>query len=317
VRLRPEGGADRLRAAAAQVRPTLGTVVALTLLVVFWASAFPAIKIALDGMGPAHLTLARHLVASVALLGFLALFRARPWPQRRDVAGFVGLGAIGITTYHLALNFGEVHVSAGASSLIIATAPALTALVAWWLTGDRLPALGWWGTGVAFGGVALIVVGDGAVGEVHPAAALVLLSALATAFLAVLQRRFLGRYRPLEVTAYLTWGGTLPLLVFLPGLGEALVGAGTPALLATLHLGVVPSAIAYTLFAVALARASAPIVTSFLYLVPVVALLLSWWWLGEVPSVLTLVGGAIAVVGVTLVQRAKRRPRPLAIGASA
>jgi drug/metabolite transporter (DMT)-like permease len=308
------------------VRPTVGTVVALSLLVVFWASAFPAIKLALEGMGPAHLTLARHLVASAALAVFLALFRARPWPRRRDVPGFLGLGAIGITTYHLALNFGEVHVSAGASSLIIATAPALTALVAWWLTGDRLPSLGWWGTAIAFGGVALIVVGDGtagggaagggAVGVVHPAAALVVLSALATALLAVLQRRYLERYRPLEVTAYLTWGGTLPLLVFLPGLGEALRGAGTPSLLATLHLGVVPSAIAYTLFAVALARASAPIVTSFLYLVPVVALVLSWWWLGEVPSALTLGGGALAVVGVTLVQRSKRRARPIAAGAS-
>jgi drug/metabolite transporter (DMT)-like permease len=141
-----------LTAAPAGVRPSVGTAVVLTLLVVFWASAFPAIKLGLAGMGPAHLTLARHLVASIAFLGFLIAFRSRPWPAWRDVPRFVGLGAIGITTYHLALNFGEVHVSAGASSLIIATAPALTALVAWWLTGDRLPPLGWWGSAVALAG---------------------------------------------------------------------------------------------------------------------------------------------------------------------
>jgi drug/metabolite transporter (DMT)-like permease len=288
------------------VRPGLGTFVVLALLVVFWASAFPAIKIGLAGLGPAHLTLARHLVASVAFLPFLLAFRGRLLPQRRDLGRFVGIGAIGITTYHLALNFGEVHVSAGASSLIIATAPALTALVAWWLTGERLPAVGWWGTAVALAGVALVVLGDGDVGFVHPAAGLVLLSALATALFAVLQRPLLARYRPLEVTAYVTWGGTLPLLVFLPGFAGALGEAGAPALLAALHLGVVPSAIAYTLFAIALSRASAPIVTSFLYLVPVVALLLSWWWLGEVPSAVTLAGGAVAVVGVALVQRSRR-----------
>jgi drug/metabolite transporter (DMT)-like permease len=306
-----------LTTAPAGVRPGVGTTVVLALLVVFWASAFPAIKLGLAGMGPAHLTLARHLVASIAFLGFLAAFRSRPWPAWRDVPRFVGLGAIGITTYHLALNFGEVHVSAGASSLIIATAPALTALVAWWLTGDRLPALGWWGSAVALAGVALVVWGDGALGSMHPAAGLVLLSAVATAFFAVLQRSLLTRYRPLEVTAYVTWGGTLPLLVFLPGLGEALANAGPPALLATLHLGVVPSAIAYTLFAVALSRASAPIVTSFLYLVPVVALLLSWWWIGEVPSLVTSLGGAVAVVGVALVQRAKRPARATPSGAAA
>jgi len=296
------------------VRLGARTLVALALLVVFWASAFPAIKLGLAGLGPAHLTLARHLVASLTFIPFLLAFRARRWPAWRDAPAFLGLGVVGIATYHLALNFGEVHVSAGASSLIIATAPALTALIAWRLTGDRLPALGWWGTAIAFAGVALIVLGDGAVGVVHPAAGLILVSATATAFFAVLQRPFLARYRPLEVTAYVTWGGTLPLLAFLPGLPQALAGAGSGPLLATLHLGVVPSAIAYTLFAVALQRAPAPVVTSFLYLIPVVALLLSWWWLGEVPSLLTLFGGAVAVVGVVLVQRPRHAARSLAAG---
>jgi drug/metabolite transporter (DMT)-like permease len=289
-----------------------GTFVVLGFLVVLWASAFPAIKIGLEGYGPAHLTLLRHAVASLAFVPLLLVFRRRLWPERRDVARFVGVGVVGITTYHLALNFGEVHVSAGATSLIIATAPVLTALVAWGLTGDRLPALGWLGSAIAFGGVALVVLGDGPVGRIHPAAALVLLSATATAFFAVLQRPFFRRYRPLEVTAFLTWGGTLPLLVFAPGALAAIADAPPSATLAVLHLGVVPSAIAYTLFAIALSRAPAPLVTSFLYLVPVVALLLSWWWLGEVPSRLTLVGGLVAVLGLVLVQRSKRARAPLA-----
>jgi drug/metabolite transporter (DMT)-like permease len=284
-----------------------GTLVALGFLVVLWASAFPAIKVGLEGYGPGHLTLLRHAVASLAFVPFLVAFRRRMWPERRDLPTFLGLGVVGMTVYHLALNFGEVHVSAGATSLIIATAPALTALVAWALTGDRLPPLGWAGTAVSFLGVALIVLGDGTVGRIHPAAGLILVSALATAFFAVLQRPMLARYRPLEVTAFVTWGGTLPLLAFAPGVVSAVRDAPTASTWAVVHLGVVPSAIAYTLFAIALSRAPAPLVTSFLYLVPVVALLLSWWWLGEVPSSLTVVGGAVAVAGLLLVQRSKRR----------
>lgn len=285
------------------------TLVALGFVVVLWASAFPAIKVGLEGYGPAHLTLLRHLVASLAFVPLLLVFRCRAWPDRRDLPTFLGLGVVGMAVYHLALNFGEVYVSAGATSLIIATAPALTALVAWALTGDRLPALGWAGSAVSFAGVALIVLGDGAVGTIHPAAGLILVSALATAFFAVLQRPMLRRYRPLEVTAFATWGATLPLLAFAPGAATAVLAAPAASTWAVVHLGVVPSAIAYTLFAIALSRAPAPVVTSFLYLVPVVALLLSWWWLGEVPSSLTVVGGAVAVVGLVLVQRSKRRPR--------
>ncbi len=288
-----------------------GTVVALTILVVLWASAFPAIKLGLEGLSPGHLTLARHLVASVVFVPFLLVARARMLPRLSDVPALLGLGLLGITTYHLALNTGEQRVSAGATSLIIATAPAITALIAWLVLRDRLGPLGWFGTALGLLGVSLIVVGDArdaaAAVVVEPYAGLILLAAVATAWFAVLQRPLLGRYRPLEFTAFVTWCGTLPMLVFLPGLGTAVGEAGASARLATLHLGVFPSAIAYTLFAFGLSRAPATLVTAWLYLIPGFALLFSWWWLGEVPSALTLVGGVVVVFGVVLVNLSKRR----------
>lgn len=287
-----------------------GTVVALTSLVVLWASAFPAIKLGLEGLSPGHLTLARHLVASVVFVPFLLVARARLLPRLSDVPALLGLGLLGITTYHLALNTGEQRVSAGATSLIIATAPAITALIAWLVLRERLGSMGWIGTALGLLGVGLIVIGDArdAVAlAVEPYAGLILLAAVATAWFAVLQRPLLGRYRPLEFTAFVTWSGTLPMLVFLPGLGSAVVEAGALPRLATLHLGVFPSAIAYTLFALALSRAPATLVTAWLYLIPGFALLFSWWWLGEVPSALTLVGGVVVVIGVVLVNRSRRR----------
>lgn len=305
---------------------TAGTVAAVGVLVLLWASAFPIIKIGLEDLSAPHLTLLRHLVASAAFVVFLIALRRRPWPAWRDWPALIGLGVTGIFVYHLALNTGELRVSAGATSLIIATAPLLTAIVATALRRDRLSALGWAGSLLGFGGVALIVIGDAAahggaaLGLVlDPYAGLILLAALATALFAVLQRPLLERYRPIELMAYVTWGGTVPMLLFLPGLAEAVVGAWPRSALAALHLGVFPSAIAYTLFAVALSRAPATLVTTYLYLIPIVALLLSWWWLGEVPTVLTVVGGAVVVVSLVVVRHAKRRdaarvlaaPRPV------
>jgi len=298
---------------------TAGTALALMVLVVLWASAFPAIKLGLEGLGPGHLTLARHLVASTVFVPFLLVAKARLLPRRADLPALLGLGLVGISVYHLALNTGEQRVSAGATSLLIATVPALTAVVAWLVRRDRLGPLGWSGTALGLVGVALIASGDGGVALAQvadaplagsgfePYALFIVVAAVATAVFAVAQGPLLRRYRPLEFTAYVTWAGTLPLLVFAPGFVGALAEAGSMPLLATLHLGVFPSAVAYTLFALALSRAPATAVTAWLYLIPGFALLFSWWWLGEVPSALTLVGGAVVVVGVVLVQRSKRR----------
>ncbi|CAN5733472.1 DMT family transporter [soil metagenome] len=301
---------------------TTGTLAALGVLVVLWASAFPIIKIGLEELSAPHLTLLRHLVASAAFVVFLLVFRRRRWPDWRDWPALVALGGVGIFVYHLALNVAELRVSAGATSLIVATAPLLTAVVATALRRDRLPPLGWVGSVLGFMGVALIVVGDAsangasALGLVfEPYAALVLLAAFATALFAVLQRPLLERYRPLELMAFVTWGGTLPMLLFAPGLAAAAVEAWPRSLLAAVHLGVFPSAIAYTLFALALSRAPATLVTTYLYLIPLIALLLSWWWLGEVPTPLTAVGGAIVVIALVVVRHAKRRDALRAITA--
>lgn len=286
-------------------------VLALLGVALLWGSAFPLIKVGLGdsaatGLSVPHLTLARHLVASLAFLPFLALTGRRLRPWRADVPMFALLGFAGIFTYHLCLNAGELRVSAGATSLIIAAAPAITALLARLVTGERLPALGWAGSLTSFAGVALIVVGDAREVAFDPFALFVLLSAFATSLYFVLQGRMFARYDAVEVTAFVTWGGTVPMLAFLPGLPADLASAGGEALLAVGYIGLFPSAVAYSLFAFAMTRAPVTQVTTFLYFVPVFSLLLSWALLGEVPSLLTVLGGGIVIAGIVVVNRARR-----------
>lgn len=286
---------------------TWGLAFNLLLLAVLWGSAFPGIKVGLEGFSAAHLTLARFAVASLCFVPYLFLAKKRLLPRTRDVPYFFLLGLLGITVYHLALNYGELFVTAGAASLIIATAPAITAVVAYFLIGDRLPPLGWLGIGVSFAGVLLIVMGDRAELAFNPYALLVLLSAVVTAFYAVLQKPLFVRYRAVEVTAFSTWAGTLPLFVFLPTLPADLADAGLEPLLATLYIGVFPAAVAYAQFSYAISKLPVTVVAAFLYAVPVFSLLFSWLWIGEVPTLLTLVGGTVAIVGIALVNVAKRR----------
>lgn len=83
----------------------------------------------------------------------------RPSPQGRrwgDVGRFLLLGATGIFLYHTGLNWGETRVSAATASLLVATAPALTALLSRLWLGERLSQRGWQGLMLSFLGVAII-----------------------------------------------------------------------------------------------------------------------------------------------------------------
>ena len=288
----------------------------LLLLAVFWGSAFPLIKIGLEDFSPGHLTLIRFLVASSLFVPYLHFTKSKLFPKLRDVPYFFLLGFLGITIYHTALNFGELHVTAGAASLIIATAPAISAVLAYFMLSDRLPWLGWVGTLVSFFGVFLIVIGEDKGLTFNPYALLILLCAIVTAFFVVLQKPMLSRYKSAEVSAFATWAGTVPLFVFAPGFVGEGSAASTAPLLAAIYIGVFPAAISYAIFSYALSQAPVTVVTAFLYTVPVFSILFSWLLIGEVPTSLTLFGGGVAIAGIVMVNWAKRRVRLRASNAS-
>lgn len=278
------------------------TLTALAITLLFWASAFAAIRAGLAAYEPGHLALLRFLVASAALAVY-ALVTRMPLPRRVDLPRIALLGFIGITLYHLALNYGEETVTAGAASMLIAAAPAITALLATRFLGERLRLLGWLGIGISFAGVALIALGEGDGVRFDPGALLILFSALATSVYFVFQKPMYKRYTSFQFTAYSIWAGTLFMLVLLPGLPQAIERAPPGATLAVIYLGIFPAALAYMTWTYALSRAPASITTSFLYLSPVLATFIAWLWLGEMPTGLSVIGGVAALAGVIVVNR--------------
>lgn len=295
------------------------TLAALAATLLFWSSAFVAIRVAVRSFDPGAMALLRFLVASAAIGSWIAARRRaaradrpRSWRlERRDLPGLLALGATGVAGYHLLLNAGERTVSAGSASVLICTAPIWTVLLARLILGERLEARALAGVALAFAGVVWVSLGESTGPLWSPGALLVSGAALLQGLFFTLQKLFLRRHAPLQLTAWAIWLGTALLLPWAPRLAADLARAPLPAVLAVVYLGVFPSAIAYFTWTHALARAAASRVTSVLFLVPPLAVVMGWLLLDERPGVAALGGGALTLAGVLLAQRrpASRRPR--------
>ncbi|MDQ2958887.1 MAG: DMT family transporter [Actinomycetota bacterium] len=276
--------------------------------VVSWATAFPAIRVGLEGYSPWALGLLRLLVATL-VLAVVGLLVRPVRPRGRQWWRVIACGLLGQTLYQGLLMTGEVSVPAGTASVLITTAPIFSVLAASLFLRERIGAR-WKGFLVAFAGAALVGASLGVGGGLT--ALVVLAAALCQGLYHVAVKPLAEQLGALSATIWSLWAGAILALPAAPALISDSRSASGSSLLAAIFLGVVPSALGYLVWSDALTRSTVARSTIALYLVPVVAMALSWWWLGERPTVLAVFGGAIAVAGVIIVRRtAAVPPRPV------
>ncbi len=288
------------------MKPT--ALVAAGVTVVLWASAFVAIRHLGTELSAGPLSLARLLVGSV-LLGLLLLVKRERFrmPQRRDWPLLLACGLLWFGVYNVALNAAERRLDAGTAAMLVHIAPLLVALLAGLTLGEGFPRRVLIGSFVAFGGVLLIGLSTSTGQAETWGVILCVTAAVSYAVGVVTQKPLLSRLPAAQVTWLACVIGTVVCLPYTPGLIHE-IGAARPATLWwVFYLGAFPTALGFTTWAYALSRTTAGRMGATTYLVPMVAILLAWVFLGETPAGLALVGGALCLVGVAVSRSERRR----------
>ncbi len=275
----------------------------LLLLSVLWGGSFLFNRLAVAEIPPLTLTLERVALASAALFAMLKITgRALP-AGRASWTAFLGMGLLNNVVPFTLIAYGQTTLGAGLASVLNATTPLFTVLVAHGLTSDEkmtLPKVAGVVLGVA--GVAVLIGLDRVGFGTHLAAELACLGAT---FSYALSNIYGRRFRRMGVDPMQTAFGqvTASSLVLLPlslliDRPWALPVPSATALACVAGLGLLSTAVAYQLFFRVLASAGATAVSLVTLMIPPTAIMLGVAVLGERLEAHQIAGALLIALGL-------------------
>ena len=283
--------------------------------VIVWGASFVATKIALQEISPVSIVWLRFLMG-VVILGIAVVLRGQlTLPAKKEWSYFALLGFLGITFHQWLQSNGLQTSEAGTTAWIVATTPVFMAILGWFILKEGLGWIKTLGILLAFIGV-LVVVSKGNIASISisrfgaPGDVLILMSAINWALFSALSRRGLKSHPASLMMFYvMSFGWLFSSLLFLPTNGFAEISELTiKGWMAVAFLGVFCSGLAYIAWYDALKALSTAQTGVFLYIEPLVAVVVAFFILGEAINLTSLFGGAVILFGVWLVNRQNQAP---------
>jgi drug/metabolite transporter (DMT)-like permease len=292
--------------------PNWRFAVMITISIICWSLAFIFIKIALNDLSFLNLTIMRFVVVGM-VLGLISVTQSKKFHplHKKDIIPVFILGFFGVIVYHLGLNYGEQYVSPGAASLIISTIPIFTVILAIMFLNEKITLRKFMGIVIALSGIMIISMWGDPRGSIEIAYSLgaiaVLVAALMGAFYTIAGKKLLRKYDPFSLTVYAMLLGSLGLLPFVNiSLLNEILSLPLFTWSAIIFLGIFSTIVAYSLWYAVLKVKNASEVSVYLYAIPVISTIISYFVFDDPITPFFIVGGILIIGGVAIVNLKKK-----------
>jgi O-acetylserine/cysteine efflux transporter len=290
-------------------------VMAFFLLVLFWGSAFAVVKIGLDYSPPVLFAGLRSVVGGLAMV-LVAFWWGGSPDLRRDWPVFLLLALFNVVLFIGLQTYAILYLPSGSAAVLIYLQPILVGLLAWPVLGETLTAAKILGLLLGFSGIVAVSAGNilGAENAISPAGVVFgTTSALSWALGTVYFKKFEARVSTLWAVAlmFLAGGVILTALgVLVESLGQV---SWTGVFVASLlYSGLVGTSLAWVIWFALVRAGEASRVASYIFAVPLTAVLIGVVFLDEPLGYTLLIGAAFVVCGIYLVNRVPRQTKKAA-----
>ena len=270
----------------------------------FWATAFVLTKVVLKEVDVTTLGVLRYFFASIIVI-FILIKQKISLPKLKDIPAFVFAGFSGYAGYIVFFNMATLLSSPSTLSVINALAPAITAIVAYFIFNEKIKLIGWFSMGISFWGILILTLWDGVL-TVNKGILFMLVGCLLLSLYNISQRYLTKKYSSFDVSMYSMLIGGILLVIYSPSSIANMSSISFTSLILIIYMSIFPSIISYFFWTKAFELAkSTTEVTSFMFVTPVLATFMGMLILGDIPKLSTLIGGVVIILGMILFNKTK------------
>ena len=270
----------------------------------FWATAFVLTKVVLKEVDVTTLGVLRYFFASIIVI-FILIKQKISLPKLKDIPAFVFAGFSGYAGYIVFFNMATLLSSPSTLSVINALAPAITAIVAYFIFNEKIKIIGWISMGISFCGILILTLWNGTL-TVNKGVIYMLIGCVLLSLYNISQRYLTKKYSSFDVSMYSMLIGGILLVVYSPSSVRNIFSISFNSLILIIYMSVFPSIISYFFWTKAFEIAKHTTeVTSFMFVTPVLATLMGIIILGDIPKLSTLIRGVVIILGMIIFNKTK------------